>query len=150
MLTRNVLLVSVFILMAEGDLDSNDVGIQTMLTDKDSTSDEVPTASINTVSLDPSAPAANHVTAPESGPAAANSVEDDEDESRDSEEGEKKKSRSAKPQSPAPSPQIPAHVIISPAQPSPALSPEPIMPQPKAAVRNRTSKRRSRTSRRQI
>ncbi|KAK5873439.1 hypothetical protein PBY51_018479 [Eleginops maclovinus] len=126
MLTRNVLLVSVFILMAEGDMDSNDVGIQTMLTDRDSSSDEVPTA-----------PAANHVTAPEDG-------------KRDSEEGEKKKFRSAKPQSPAPPPQIPAHVIISPAQPSPAHSLEPIMPQPKAAVRNRTSKRRSRTSRRQI
>ncbi|XP_063737666.1 uncharacterized protein si:ch211-133n4.6 isoform X2 [Eleginops maclovinus] len=150
MLTRNVLLVSVFILMAEGDMDSNDVGIQTMLTDRDSSSDEVPTASINAVSLDPPAPAANHVTAPETAAAAANSVEDDEDGKRDSEEGEKKKFRSAKPQSPAPPPQIPAHVIISPAQPSPAHSLEPIMPQPKAAVRNRTSKRRSRTSRRQI
>ncbi|KAM9737241.1 uncharacterized protein ACNS7B_012998 isoform 2-T2 [Menidia menidia] len=44
MISRNiVLLVSIFVLLVEGDLDSNDAGIQAMPTDKDSTSDEAPT-----------------------------------------------------------------------------------------------------------
>eukprot|EP00064_Thunnus_orientalis_P019342 superscaffoldBa00004797_g19459 len=53
MLSRNVvLLFSLFALLVEGDLDSNDAGIQAMSTDKDSTSDEAPTESMNAVSPD--------------------------------------------------------------------------------------------------
>ncbi|XP_050934540.1 uncharacterized protein si:ch211-133n4.6 [Lates calcarifer] len=185
MFTRNVVLVfSLFILLVEGDLDSSDAGIQVMSTDKDSTSDEAPTESMNAVSPDqpdepqyygggPSdtsssssetadAPATNQVTAPEPAAAAANSVEEeDEDESSDSEEGGKKKfsSRSAKPQSPVQLQQPPPNVQQSPALPpisstrviqNPPLPPQPIIPQPKALVRSRTSKRRSRANRRQI
>ncbi|XP_051812057.1 uncharacterized protein si:ch211-133n4.6 [Acanthochromis polyacanthus] len=163
MFTRNVvLLFSLLVLLVEGDLDSNDAGIQAMSTDKDSTSDEAPTESMNAVSPDQpdepqfygaaadtssssseaAAPEANQVTAPEPAAAAANSVEEeeDEDDSVDSDEGGKKKfsSRSAKPQSPV-------HVVQSP-----ALPPQPVIPQPKAVVVRRTSKRRSRTNRRQI
>ncbi|XP_049458578.1 cytochrome c1 isoform X1 [Epinephelus fuscoguttatus] len=171
MLTRKVvLLLSLSVLLVEGDFDTNDAGIQAMSTDKDSTSDEAPTESMNAISPDqpdepqyygagPSdttsssseiadAPAASQVTAPEPAAATAISVEEeDEDESSDSEEGGKKhfSSRSAKAQSPALPPQSPAHVIDSPAVPR-----QPIIPQPKALVRNRTSKRRSRTNRRQI
>ncbi|XP_030003289.1 predicted GPI-anchored protein 58 isoform X1 [Sphaeramia orbicularis] len=179
MLTRNVvLLFSLLFVLVKGDLDSNDAGIQAMSTDKDSTSDEAPTESMNAVSPDqpdesqlnaggpsdsssssetPDAPAANQVTAPE--PAAANSVEeDDDDDNSDSEEAGQKKisSRSAKPQSPALPPQSPAQVNQSPAQNQRSLAPipqnpvQPIVPQPKSAVRNRSSKRRSRTGRRQI
>ncbi|KAA8579402.1 hypothetical protein FQN60_002487, partial [Etheostoma spectabile] len=55
MLTRNVVVVflfSPFILLATGDLDSNDIGLQAMSTDKDSTSDEAPTEMMNVVSPD--------------------------------------------------------------------------------------------------
>ncbi|XP_049458579.1 nucleolar and coiled-body phosphoprotein 1 isoform X2 [Epinephelus fuscoguttatus] len=160
MLTRKVvLLLSLSVLLVEGDFDTNDAGIQAMSTDKDSTSDEAPTESMNAISPDQpdttsssseiaDAPAASQVTAPEPAAATAISVEEeDEDESSDSEEGGKKhfSSRSAKAQSPALPPQSPAHVIDSPAVPR-----QPIIPQPKALVRNRTSKRRSRTNRRQI
>ncbi|KAK9539609.1 hypothetical protein VZT92_003436 [Zoarces viviparus] len=162
MLTRNVLLLfSLFILLVEADLDSNDAGIQAMFTDKDSTSDEAPTESMNAISPhhpDTSssssetadAPAANPVTAPEPAAAAANSVEEeDEDESSNSKEGGNKKfsSRSAKPQSSALPPQRPAHIIINH---SPALPSQPIIPQLKALVGNHKPKRRSRTNRRQI
>ncbi|XP_058474433.1 uncharacterized protein si:ch211-133n4.6 isoform X3 [Solea solea] len=167
MLTRNVVVVlSLVVLLVEGDLDSNDVGKPAVSTDKDSTSDEAPTESMNVISADqpdeaqfvgggPSAPAANQVTAPEpavAAVAAVNSVEDDdEDESATSGEGGKKKfsSRSAGPpvhQSPRLLPISPAHVIQSPA----LLPPQLIIPQPKALVRSRASKRRSRTNRRQI
>ncbi|CAG5887062.1 unnamed protein product [Menidia menidia] len=157
MISRNiVLLVSIFVLLVEGDLDSNDAGIQAMPTDKDSTSDEAPTESMNVVSPDypdesqyygkgPSdtsssssetsdTPVPNQVTAPE-------------DESTDSDEGGKKKfsSRSSKAQNPAHIAQSPVHVAHIPAPP-----PLPIVPQPKALVRSRVSKRRSRTNRRQI
>ncbi|XP_035477388.2 uncharacterized protein si:ch211-133n4.6 [Scophthalmus maximus] len=172
MLTRNIFLVfSLFVLLVEGDLDSNDVGMQATSTDKDSTSDEAPTESMNAISPDQpdeaqsfgggpadtgrssseiaGAPAANQVTAPEPAAAANNSVEDDDD---DSDEGGKKKSgsRSAKPQRPPPPaahvpPMMPVHVVQSS-----ALLPQPIIPQPKALVRSRASKRRSRTNRRQI
>ncbi len=77
-----------------------------------------------------------------------------EDESKDSEEGGKKKfsARSAKPQRPLLFSQPSADVIHSPAhsQQSLALPRQPVIPPPKALVRNRTSKRRSRTNRRQI
>ncbi|KAG7500721.1 hypothetical protein JOB18_027453 [Solea senegalensis] len=178
MLTRNVVVVlSLVVLLVEGDLDSNDVGKPAVSTDKDLTSDEAPTESMNVISADqpdeaqfvgggPSdgmsssseivdAPAANQVTAPEAAVAAVaavNSVEDDdEDESATSGEGGKKKfsSRSAGPpvhQSPRLLPISPAHVIQSPA----LLPAQPIIPQPKALVRSRASKRRSRTNRRQI
>ncbi|XP_039676296.1 uncharacterized protein si:ch211-133n4.6 isoform X2 [Perca fluviatilis] len=178
MLTRNVvLLFSLFVLLVMGDLDSNDAGIQAMSTDKDSTSDEAPTESMNAVSPDQpdesqyygggpadmsssssetaDAQSANQVTAPEP-VAAAKSEEEEDDETSDSEEEGKNKfnSRSAKPQSPVlpqQSPVLPqlstGHIIISPAH---ALPPQPIIPQPKALVRNRMSKRRSRTNRRQI
>ncbi|KAK2830989.1 hypothetical protein Q5P01_018920 [Channa striata] len=158
MLTRNVfLLLSLFVLMVRGDLDSNDAGIQTMSTDKDSTSDEAPTDTSSSSSEVADAPAANQVTAPvsERAAAAANSVEEqDDNESTDSEEGGKKKfsSRSSKPH------QRPAHIQRDPPQliqrsfisaPSPALHPQPIIPQSKT-LRSRLSKRRSRTSRHQI
>ncbi|KAI3359045.1 hypothetical protein L3Q82_015431 [Scortum barcoo] len=151
-----VLLFSLFALLVEGDLDSNDVGIQAMSTESmNAVSPDQPdesqyyeggpsdTSSSSSETAD--APAANRVTVPE--PAAANSVEEeDEDESSDSDEGGKKfGSRSAKPQSPALPPQnpayeikSPAHVIQSPAHvlQSPAYiiqSPfQPIIPQPKA------------------
>lgn len=172
MLPRNVvLLFSVFVLLVEGDLDSNDVQIHTTSTDKDSTSDEVPTESMNAISPDqpdesqyygggPSdassssseaadTSATNHITAPEPvAAAAANSVEEeDEDESADSEEVGKKKfnSRLAKPQSP-----VLNHPSAVHAFESPALPPQPIIPQPKTLVRSRMPKRRSRTNRRQI
>ncbi|XP_049890763.1 uncharacterized protein si:ch211-133n4.6 isoform X2 [Epinephelus moara] len=161
MLTRKVvLLLSLSILLVEGDFDTNDAGIQAMSTDKDSTSDEAPTESMNAVSPDqPDEPqyygagpsdttSSSSEIADEPAAATAISVEEeDEDESSDSEEEGKKhfSSRSAKPQSPALPPQSPAHVIDSPAVPR-----QPIIPQPKALVRNRTSKRRSRTNRRQI
>ncbi|AWP21185.1 Hypothetical protein SMAX5B_003147 [Scophthalmus maximus] len=126
MLTRNIFLVfSLFILLVEGDLDSNDVGMQATSTE-----------SMNAISPDQPAPAANQVTAPDD----------------DSDEGGKKKfgSRSAKPQRPPPPaahvpPMMPVHVVQSS-----ALLPQPIIPQPKALVRSRASKRRSRTNRRQI
>lgn len=77
-----------------------------------------------------------------------------EDERSDSEEGGKKKfnSRLAKPQSPAMLPQNPVGLIKSPSHlpQIPALPLQPIIPQPKTLVRNRTSKRRSRTNRPQI
>ncbi|XP_040908907.1 uncharacterized protein DDB_G0284459 isoform X2 [Toxotes jaculatrix] len=158
--------------MVEGDLDSNDARIQAMSTDKDSTSDEAPTESMNAVSPDqpdelqyngggPSdasssstetGDAANQMTAAESAAAVANSVEEDEDESADSEEGGKKQfgSRSAKHPSPVQPQQPPPRVIQSPALPPQPIVPQPIVPQPKALVRSRTSKRRSRTNRRQI
>ncbi|XP_036949460.1 uncharacterized protein si:ch211-133n4.6 [Acanthopagrus latus] len=167
MLTRNVvILFSLFVLLVEGDLDSNDAGIQAMSTDKDSISDEAPTESMNAVSPDQpdtsssssetaDAPAANQVTVHEPAAAAAISVEEeDEDERSDSEEGGKKKfnSRSVKPQSPAVLPQNPVGFIKSPSHlpQSPALPLQPLIPQPKTLVRNRTSKRRSRTNRPQI
>ncbi|KAL7382204.1 hypothetical protein ABVT39_018455 [Epinephelus coioides] len=155
-----VLLLSLSVLLVEGDFDTNDAGIQAMSTDKDSTSDEAPTESMNAVSPDqPDEPqyygagpsdttSSSSEIADEPAAATAISVEEeDEDESSDSEEGGKKhfSSRSAKPQSPALPPQSPAHVIDSPAVPR-----QPIIPQPKALVRNRTSRRRSRTNRRQI
>nr|XP_043908112.1 uncharacterized protein si:ch211-133n4.6 isoform X2 [Solea senegalensis] len=167
MLTRNVVVVlSLVVLLVEGDLDSNDVGKPAVSTDKDLTSDEAPTDEAQFVGGGPSdgmsssseivdAPAANQVTAPEAAVAAVaavNSVEDDdEDESATSGEGGKKKfsSRSAGPpvhQSPRLLPISPAHVIQSPA----LLPAQPIIPQPKALVRSRASKRRSRTNRRQI
>ncbi|CAB1451518.1 unnamed protein product [Pleuronectes platessa] len=161
-----VLVLSLFVLLVDGDLDSNDVGIHATSTDKDSTSDEAPTQSMNAISPDqpdeaqyvgggPSdasssstetadAPAANQVTAPEPGTAATNSVEDtDDDKSSESEERGKKRfsSRSAKSQSAPKSQQPPPHVDQSPAllpnSParvilSPALPPQPIIPQPKA------------------
>ncbi|XP_041823004.1 uncharacterized protein si:ch211-133n4.6 [Melanotaenia boesemani] len=171
MLTRNiVLLFSLFVLLVEGDLDSNDAGIQAMPTDKDSTSDEAPTESMNVVSRDqpdefqhyggppsdtssssaerPDTPAPNQVTAPEPAVAAATSVEEeDEDESNDSDEGGKKKFsyRSPKRQSPTHIQQSPTHIIQIPIIPS-----QPIIPQPKTLVRSRAPKRRSRTNRRQI
>ncbi|XP_067333048.1 uncharacterized protein si:ch211-133n4.6 isoform X2 [Channa argus] len=177
MITRRVfLLFSLFVLMVQGDLDSNDVGIQTMSTDKDSTSDEAPTESMNAVSPEqlehlyhgrgPSdtsssssevadAPAANQVTVPEPAAAATNSVEEQDDESADSEEGGKKRfsSRSSKP------PHRPTHIQRNPSQaiphsflsvPSPALNPQPIFPQSKTQLRSRMTKRRSRTNRHQI
>ncbi|KAM6974021.1 uncharacterized protein LKV04_015703 [Tautogolabrus adspersus] len=117
MLYRNVLLLfSVFVLLVEADLDTNNTEIQGVTTDKDSTSSEAPT--------EPAVTAAN------------TSEKEDEDESFDSDEGGKKNFRAKS--------QIPAH------NPSSTFPHQPIIPQPKAAVRNRTSKRRSRTNRRQI
>ncbi|KAF0024120.1 hypothetical protein F2P81_022922 [Scophthalmus maximus] len=138
MLTRNIFLVfSLFILLVEGDLDSNDVGMQATSTDKDSTSDEAPTESMNAISPDQ----------PDEAQSFGGGPADD-----DSDEGGKKKfgSRSAKPQRPPPPaahvpPMMPVHVVQSS-----ALLPQPIIPQPKALVRSRASKRRSRTNRRQI
>ncbi|XP_058474432.1 uncharacterized protein si:ch211-133n4.6 isoform X2 [Solea solea] len=168
MLTRNVVVVlSLVVLLVEGDLDSNDVGKPAVSTDKDSTSDEAPTESMNVISADqpdeaqfvgggPSdsiSSSSEIVDEPAvAAVAAVNSVEDDdEDESATSGEGGKKKfsSRSAGPpvhQSPRLLPISPAHVIQSPA----LLPPQLIIPQPKALVRSRASKRRSRTNRRQI
>ncbi|XP_068188698.1 uncharacterized protein si:ch211-133n4.6 [Antennarius striatus] len=179
MLTRNVvLLLSLFVLLVEGDMDANDTGIQTMSTDKDSTSDEAPTESLNAVSPDqPDEPqsqgagpsesssssseitdtaAANQVTAAE--PPAANSAEQgddkDEDESSDSEEvGRKKFSpRSTKPQTSNILPPNPAHNVKVPAHlpQSPALPAQVINPRPKVQVRSRAAKRRQRTNRRHI
>ncbi|XP_047461641.1 uncharacterized protein si:ch211-133n4.6 [Mugil cephalus] len=171
MLTRNLVFLVSLVLMVEGDLDSNDTGIQAMSTDKDSTSDEAPTESMNAVSPDQpdefqfhgggpadtssssseaaDAPTANHVTAPEPvAVAAANSVEEeDEDENADSDEGGKKKfaSRSSKPQSPAHTHLSQVHDVQRP-----GLSLPPVVPQPKALARRRTSKRRAKTNRRQI
>ncbi|KAG7225286.1 hypothetical protein INR49_007133, partial [Caranx melampygus] len=158
-----ILLFSLFVLLVEGDLDSNDAGIQATSTDKDSTSDEAPTESMNAVSPDqPDEPHYHGGLPSEPAASAANSVEEeDEDETSDSGEGGKKKfsSRSAKPPSAAQSQQIPPRIQQSPALPPinpahvveiPALLPQPIIPQPKALVRSRTSKRRSRTNRRQI
>ncbi|XP_037548928.1 uncharacterized protein si:ch211-133n4.6 [Nematolebias whitei] len=169
MLIRNVvLLFSLFVLAVEGD--SNDAGIQAMLPDKDSLSDDAPTESMNIVSSDqpdesqfygggPSDASSsssevadtsvtNQMTAPEPVVAAATSVEEEEEnESTDSEEGGKKKfsSRSAKVQNSAHIQQNHAHIVQIP-----ALPPHPLIPQPKTLVRNRASKRRSRTNRRQI
>ncbi|KAG7500720.1 hypothetical protein JOB18_027453 [Solea senegalensis] len=168
MLTRNVVVVlSLVVLLVEGDLDSNDVGKPAVSTDKDLTSDEAPTESMNVISADQPDEAQFVGGGPSDGMsssseivdeaavaavAAVNSVEDDdEDESATSGEGGKKKfsSRSAGPpvhQSPRLLPISPAHVIQSPA----LLPAQPIIPQPKALVRSRASKRRSRTNRRQI
>ncbi|KAM4631341.1 uncharacterized protein ACJ7VT_000807 isoform 6-T6 [Polymixia lowei] len=163
MLTRKILLLcSLGVLLVEGDLDTNDGSIQTTSTDKDSTSDEAPTESMNAISPDQyeepqyyGGPSDTSSTSTEtgantpatsdmSGPdmvAAADSVEEEDEESPDSDEGEKRKTpqRSAKPQPAAP----PA--------PQPLL-PQPVEPQPRPqAVRSRApSKRRSRTNRRQI
>ncbi|KAM4631338.1 uncharacterized protein ACJ7VT_000807 isoform 3-T3 [Polymixia lowei] len=184
MLTRKILLLcSLGVLLVEGDLDTNDGSIQTTSTDKDSTSDEAPTESMNAISPDQYEPqyyggpsdtsststetgankepqyyggpsdtsststetgANTPATSDMSGPdmvAAADSVEEEDEESPDSDEGEKRKTpqRSAKPQPAAP----PA--------PQPLL-PQPVEPQPRPqAVRSRApSKRRSRTNRRQI
>ncbi|KAM4631340.1 uncharacterized protein ACJ7VT_000807 isoform 5-T5 [Polymixia lowei] len=175
MLTRKILLLcSLGVLLVEGDLDTNDGSIQTTSTDKDSTSDEAPTESMNAISPDqyeepqyyggPSdtsststetgankepqyygGPSDTSSTSTETGAnnmvAAADSVEEEDEESPDSDEGEKRKTpqRSAKPQPAAP----PA--------PQPLL-PQPVEPQPRPqAVRSRApSKRRSRTNRRQI
>ncbi|XP_036421586.1 uncharacterized protein si:ch211-133n4.6 isoform X2 [Colossoma macropomum] len=53
MLTRNILIFcAVTVLLAEADLDAVDGGPQAMSTDQDSTSDEAPTESMNSVSPD--------------------------------------------------------------------------------------------------
>ncbi|KAL7829871.1 hypothetical protein AOLI_G00307560 [Acnodon oligacanthus] len=53
MLTRNILIFcAVAVLLAEADLDAVDGGAQAMSTDQDSTSDEAPTESMNSVSPD--------------------------------------------------------------------------------------------------
>ncbi|XP_042070785.1 uncharacterized protein si:ch211-133n4.6 isoform X1 [Haplochromis burtoni] len=177
MLNRNVvLLFSLFIVLVEGDIDSSDAGIHATSTDKDSTSDEAPTESINAIYPDhpdeshyygggPSdvsssssqaadLPVINRIKAPEPAVAAPNSVEEEDD---DSEESGKKKSSSrlAKPRNSALNHQSPDHAIESPAlPPQPVIPqpviPQPIIPQPKTPVRSRTSKRRSRNNRRQI
>ncbi|XP_036001252.1 uncharacterized protein si:ch211-133n4.6 isoform X1 [Fundulus heteroclitus] len=171
MLTRKVILLfSLCVLLVKGDFDTNDVGSQAISTDKDSLSDEAPTESMNVVSPDqpdesqyyaggPSdtsstssetadTPAVDQVSAHEPVAASPSSAEEeDEEKGNDSEEGGKKKfsSRSAKPQSPAHTNQSPAHIIQIP-----ALPPQPVAPQPKTLPRTRSSKRRSRTNRRQI
>uniref|UniRef100_A0A3B4DLE9 Si:ch211-133n4.6 n=1 Tax=Pygocentrus nattereri TaxID=42514 RepID=A0A3B4DLE9_PYGNA len=53
MLTRNILIFcAVAVLLAEADLDAAGGGPQAMSTDQDSTSDEAPTESMNSVSPD--------------------------------------------------------------------------------------------------
>ncbi|XP_062343102.1 uncharacterized protein si:ch211-133n4.6 [Osmerus eperlanus] len=112
--SRNILIfLSLVVLLVEAELDTNDGGIQAMSTDKDSTSDEAPTESMNAVSPDhpndeplydnraaadasstsaeaaPEAPKPNVVNG---AGAAANSVEDDdEDDDSDSDEGARKR-----------------------------------------------------------
>ncbi|KAM9385910.1 uncharacterized protein KZ484_007512 [Pholidichthys leucotaenia] len=155
-----VLLFSVFLLQVKAD--ANEAGLQTTSTDKDSISDEAPTESMNAVIPDqpdepqyygggqaetsssssemPDSPDAIQGISPEPVVAAVNNVEeDDEDESTDSEEGGKKKTGSG-----SVKPQGSTHI-----KQSPALPPQPIIPQPKT-LKSRSSKRRSRTSRRQI
>ncbi|CAI5661182.1 unnamed protein product [Oreochromis niloticus] len=160
MLNRNVVLLfslfSLLIVLVEGDIDSSDAGIHATSTDKDSTSDEAPTESINAIS--PDHPDESHYygggpsdvsssssqAADKPAVAAPNSVEEEDD---DSEELGKKKSSSslANPQNSALNHQSPDHAIESP-----ALPPQPVIPQPKTLVRSRTSKRRSRNNRRHI
>ncbi|XP_056877077.1 uncharacterized protein si:ch211-133n4.6 isoform X2 [Takifugu flavidus] len=103
--------------------------------------------------------AAGQVTAAEPSAAAVNSVEEEEeDDNSDSEENGRKSFRSAKPQRALPHQstahitQSTAHIVQSPAHlpPIPAVPSQPVVPNPKAMVRTRTSKKRSRTSRRQI
>ncbi|KAM4550025.1 uncharacterized protein V3H82_019237 isoform 3-T3 [Fundulus diaphanus] len=160
MLTRKVILLfSLCVLFVKGDFDTNDVGSQAISTDKDSLSDEAPTDESQYYAGGPSdtsstssetadTPAVDQVSAHEPVAASPSSAEEeDEDKGNDSEEGGKKKfsSRSAKPQSPAHTNQSPAHIIQIP-----ALPPQPVAPQPKTLPRTRSSKRRSRTNRRQI
>ncbi|XP_037329195.1 uncharacterized protein si:ch211-133n4.6 isoform X2 [Pungitius pungitius] len=147
MLTRNLLLLfSLVLLLVEADLNSND---------KESTSDEAPTESMNAISPhhpDTSssssetadAPAANQLTAPE--PAAVSVEEEEDNEHSKSKEGGNKKfrPRSAKPARPAHPPQRPALMITNQ---SPTLPSQPIIPQLKALVRNQKPKRRSRINR---
>ncbi|XP_071231331.1 uncharacterized protein [Salvelinus alpinus] len=78
MLTRNFLIFcSLAVLLVQADFDTNnDHAAQAMSTDKDSTSEEAPTESINAISSDqPNAPKPNGVTGPG---VAANSVENQE------------------------------------------------------------------------
>ncbi|XP_056154815.1 probable serine/threonine-protein kinase samkC isoform X1 [Lampris incognitus] len=161
---RTVLLLwSVSVLLVEGDLDINDGAVQAMFTDKDSTSDEAPTEGMNAISPDQSdtsstsveagQDAANHIPGPDV--TVGSSAEEDENEHPDSEEDESQTftSRLANTKPGAQHPQPPN---LQPSQPKPVLPqpvmPQPIVPQPRvAAVRSRaSSKRRSRTGRRQM
>ncbi|XP_056877082.1 uncharacterized protein si:ch211-133n4.6 isoform X6 [Takifugu flavidus] len=174
MLTRKVLLFSLLILLVQADLDSNDTGIQAIATDQGS-SDEAPTGSMNVLSPDqlesvkmvsPEQPDQSQFNGRPSGSsssettdtAAAGQVTAAEDDNSDSEENGRKSFRSAKPQRALPHQstahitQSTAHIVQSPAHlpPIPAVPSQPVVPNPKAMVRTRTSKKRSRTSRRQI
>ncbi|RVE67196.1 hypothetical protein OJAV_G00114660 [Oryzias javanicus] len=161
MLARNIfLLFSLLVLAVTGDHDANDAGAQAISTDKDSTSDESPTAvgfvvaeSMNVVvspdqpdeshvygegPSDPSSshsetadpPSANQVTAPEPAVASASSAEED-DEDESNDSGEAGRK---KPGSRSAKPQGPAHLQNSPAIiiQMPALPSQPvIVPSPK-------------------
>nr|XP_046216782.1 uncharacterized protein si:ch211-133n4.6 [Oncorhynchus gorbuscha] len=136
MLTRNFLIFcSLAVLLVQADFDTNnDHAAQAMSTDKDSTSEEAPTESINAISSDqPNAPKPNGVTGPG---VAANSVEDqEEDESSD--EGLKKKNVPPPPPPPTPAPQQNSGKLVGPAGGNRRKAPAP------------QQKRRSRPSRRQ-
>ncbi|XP_056877081.1 uncharacterized protein si:ch211-133n4.6 isoform X5 [Takifugu flavidus] len=175
MLTRKVLLFSLLILLVQADLDSNDTGIQAIATDQGS-SDEAPTGSMNVLSPDQlesvkmvspeqpdqsqfnGRPSAGSSSSETTDTAAAGQVTAAEDDNSDSEENGRKSFRSAKPQRALPHQstahitQSTAHIVQSPAHlpPIPAVPSQPVVPNPKAMVRTRTSKKRSRTSRRQI
>ncbi|XP_041740830.1 serine/arginine repetitive matrix protein 1 isoform X1 [Coregonus clupeaformis] len=158
MLTRNFLILcSLAVLLVQADLDTNnDHAAQAMSTDKDSTSEEAPTESMNAISSDQpnekpqyynggtadvsstsvevrqDAPKPNGVTGPG---VAANSVEDqEEDESSD--EGLKKRIVPPPPP-PPPAPQQNSRKLVGPAGGNRRKAPAP------------QQKRRSRPSRRQ-
>ncbi|XP_013998200.1 formin-like protein 2 [Salmo salar] len=143
MLTRNFLILcSLAVLLVQADFDTNNNhAAQAMSTDKDSTSEEAPTESINAISSDqPNAPKPNGVTGPG---VAANSVEDqEEDESSD--EGLKKNyvpppppPTPPPPPPPTPAPQQNSGKLVGPAGGNRRKAPAP------------QQKRRSRPSRRQ-
>ncbi|KAJ8334109.1 hypothetical protein SKAU_G00397480 [Synaphobranchus kaupii] len=104
MLCRDILLLcSLAVLLVKADLDK-DGGAQAMSTDQDSTSDEVPTESMNSISSDQPNDASSMSTEADHGDGhqpgndvngssdvTKNSIEDQDDESPDSDEGVKQK-----------------------------------------------------------
>ncbi|XP_035286933.1 uncharacterized protein si:ch211-133n4.6 isoform X3 [Anguilla anguilla] len=104
MLFRDILLLcSLAVVLVKGDLDA-DGGAQAMSTDHDSTSDEVPTESMNSISPDqPNDPSSTSAEADHSdghqpgndangsSDVTKSSIEDHDDESPDSDEGPKHK-----------------------------------------------------------
>ncbi|XP_056877083.1 uncharacterized protein si:ch211-133n4.6 isoform X7 [Takifugu flavidus] len=165
MLTRKVLLFSLLILLVQADLDSNDTGIQAIATGSMNVLSPDQLESVKMVSPEQpdqsqfnGRPSAGSSSSETTDTAAAGQVTAAEDDNSDSEENGRKSFRSAKPQRALPHQstahitQSTAHIVQSPAHlpPIPAVPSQPVVPNPKAMVRTRTSKKRSRTSRRQI